>query len=337
MKKAITGLIAVIVVLVIVAGVYVITLPPTPTPTPTKKIKVAMIMSSPLNDYCWNAAAWEGMVYIRDELGVEIAYSEMVAVADYERVIREYADAGYDLILGHGFDTGDALQAVAPDYPNTAFAWADGYITAPNLACYACFGHESGYLAGILAAGMSKTGTIGAQGGMPVPDVVRVIEAYKLGAKAFNPNITVLDTYIGSWVDTGKSKEAALAMVDAGADILLHSSSAAGLGAIDVGKTRGIYIIGDTADQNVLAPNTIITSVLMIFKTPIVAMGQDVAAGTFEGKFYNFSMIDGGSDIAPYHGLDAVIPQNLKDKINEAKADIIAGRLEVPNIEELPE
>ncbi len=332
MKKGIIGLIAVIVIIVAVAGVCVLAL--SPAPAPTKKVKVAIVMSSPVADMGWNAMAYEGLLYIEKNLGVETAYSESVSDADQERVIRDYAAAGYNLIIGHGFQFQNALFAVAKDYPNTAFAWADGYETAHNLAVYAVLAHESGYLAGMLAAGMSKTGIIGAHGGEPVPDVVRIIEGYKLGAKAVNPDIRVLTTYLGTWIDTGKAKEATLAMIDSGADIISHNSGGASFGGIEACKERGIYQIGDTADQHELAPDTMLTSVLMYHATPIIAMTEDLINGEFGGKFYTYSLVDGGSDIAPYYDLESVIPADLRATIKQAKDDIISGALIVPNIEE---
>ena len=329
--KLVTILVVLIVIVAVGSVIYLATGPST-TP-PKKKIKVALVMSSPVNDMGWNAMAYKGLLYIKENLGVEIAYSESVPDADQERVIRDYAAAGYDLIIGHGFQFQAALFAVAKDYPNTAFAWADGYETLPNLACYAVLAHESGYLAGMLAAGMSKTGIIGAHGGEPVPDVVRIIEGYKLGAKAVNPNIRVLTVYIGSWIDTGKAKEATLAMIDAGADVISHNSGAASFGGIEACNERGVYQIGDTADQYELSPNLMLTSVLMYHATPIIAMTKDLIEGKFEGKFYTYSMVDGGSDIAPYHGLETAIPANLRAMIAKAREDIIAGKLVIPNIE----
>lgn len=339
--------IAIIAIVIVVAGaaVYLGTMPTTPssttttthtttttTTTPQVPVKAALVLDVPLSDP-WAVMAYEGMLYIRDNLGVEIAYSELVGEADAERVVREYAAAGYDLVIGHSFGFQSALFAAAPDYPDTVFAWCDGYEITANVCAYAVLAHESGYLAGILAAGISQTGVIGAQGGMETPDVTRVIEGYRLGAKSVNPDIEVLTTYIGSWVDTGKSKEAALAMADAGADVLLHACSIAGLGAIEAGRERGAYIIGDTADQNPVAPDVIITSILARFGVPIIHMTEDIIAGTFESGYYTYSMVDGASDIAPYHELESVIPQEIKDLINETREEILAGTLVVPNIE----
>ncbi len=338
--------VVVVVVVVAIAAVYLATAPATTptstttqttTTTPEETIKVALICDAPLNDVGWNAMAWEGMVYIRDELGGDVSYSESVGEADSERVVREYAAAGYDLIIGHSFGFQAALFATAPDYPDLAFAWNDGYETATNVCVYEALSHEAGYLAGMLAAGMTETGIVGAQAGMQVPDVNRTLNGFILGAKAMNPDVQVLTTYIGTWVDTGKSKEAALAMIDAGADVLLHASSSAGLGAIEAGRDRGIMIIGDTADQYVLGPEVMLTSVLMKWSKPVIDMAQDVIDGAFEGKFYSYSMPTGGADIAPYHDFDSVIPQELKDLIAQTKADIISGELVVERNDEPPE
>lgn len=337
--------IAIIVIVVAVAGIgiYVATQPAAPTATtttttttttstpPAEKFKIAFGSDSPINDP-WSRRCYEALLYARDSLGCEISYSESISEPDMERVIREYASSGYNLIIGHGFTFQAALFAAAPDYPDTFFAWNDGYETLPNLSVYVTYPHEAGYLAGMLAAGMSETGIIGAQGGMEVPNVICGIEGYRLGAQVINPDIELLVVYIGTFTDTGKGREAALAMIDAGADVIYHSSSLAGTGAIEAGEASGIYVIGDTDDQNSLGPETVITSVMVDHYVEILAMIEDAMAGNFGDEFYEFGLKDGASDIAPFHSLDSVVPQELKDQINQAREDILSGELVVPII-----
>jgi basic membrane protein A len=296
-----------------------------------KKLKVAMILPGRINDVSWNQAAYEGLKQAEKELGVEIAYTENVSVADVERVLREYATAGYDLILAHSFNYGDAVFKVAQDFPKIKFGWATGFKSAPNVAFYDWPAHEVGYLVGMLAASMSKTGKVGALGGFDVPDVVRAIEGFKLGAKAVNPEIKVFTTYIGDWEDAAKAKEAALAHIENGADVVYINGDGISYGVIEAAKEKGVYAIGGIADQYSLAPKTVLSSTVLNVGFTIKKMIEDVQASKFK-ESYLYSLKEGGVDIAPYHELEAVIPQEVKDKIAKAKKDILEGKLQVPDI-----
>ncbi|MBD3304761.1 BMP family ABC transporter substrate-binding protein [candidate division KSB3 bacterium] len=304
------------------------------SPTQAEALKIALVLPDVITDLSWNAVAYQGLEAAAKDLGVEFTYQERVADADVERVLRDYADQGYDFILAESFNYQDATIRVAKDYPDIMFATATGFKTQeagfedvpPNHAVYDWPAHQVGYLTGMLAAYMSENNHVGFVGGYEVPDIVRQAEGYKDGARAVNPDIKVGVIYTGSWVDTVKGQEAAISLIDLGADVIAQAADGPGVGAILACQSRDVYAIGYVADQNHVAPETVLTSVLLVKETAYRHMIQDIQNGEFESKAYLFDLIDGGVDLAPYHGL---VPEEIQQKIQQATEDILSGKLVV--------
>ena len=280
---------------------------------------------------------YESMEELKNK-GIEVSYSEKVAIPDFERVAAEYAEKGYDLIIGHTYEYQEPAVKVAPRYPNTYFAVTGGWQYAPNVAALGIWAHEGGYLAGMLGALISKTQKIGLIGAFDyAPSQVSFHEAYKLGAKAVKPDIKIVETWVGTWYDVALGYEAAKAQIDAGVDFLAISLSGPGMGAINAAKEKpGVYVVGAFVDMNELAPDTVITSNMWRATEGVMAIIQAIKEGKFEGKSYDFSMPQGASVLAPYHNLDSKIPADVKAKIEQARADIMSGKLVVPLIKSVP-
>lgn len=299
-----------------------------------KTLKVALVLPDVITDLSWNAVAYQGLEAAAKELGVEFVYQERVADADVERVLRDYADKGYDLILAESFNYQDAAIRVAKDYPNLKFATATGFKTkatgfddvTANHAIYDWPAHHAGYLTGMLAAYLSKNKHVGFVGGYEVPDIVRQAEGFKDGAKAVNPQIKIGVIYTGSWVDAVKGQEAALSLLDLGADVVAQAADGPGVGALKACEARGAFGIGYVADQNHVAPKTVLTSVTLVKKAAYIAMIQDMLNGKFESKPYLFDLLKGGVALAPYHGL---VPEDIQQKIAQAQQDILSGKIVV--------
>jgi basic membrane protein A len=183
-------------------------------------LRVAMVLPGPINDNDWNTVGYSGLQAAAEALGVEVAYVENVTDADAERVLRDFASRGYNLIFAHSFSFGDAALSVAEDFPDTYFMAGTAQELAPNLGTYSNPDYQGAYLAGMLAAGISDSGVIGWVGGMPAPNMLANLHAYEAGAAEVDPDAEVLFTFIGSWFDPPKAKEAALAQVEQGADVL---------------------------------------------------------------------------------------------------------------------
>lgn len=302
--------------------------------TEAESLKVALVLPDVITDLSWNAVAYQGLEAAAKELGVEFTYQERVADADVERVLRDYADKGYDFILAESFNYQDATIRVAKDYPNLMFATATGFKTreagfedvTANHAVYDWPAHQAGYLTGILAAYMSKNNHVGFVGGFEVPDIVRQVEGFKDGARTVNPDMKIGVIYTGSWVDTVKGQESAISLLDLGADVIAQAADGPGVGAILACQSREAYAIGYVADQNHIAPKNVLTSVMLVKKVAYMAMIQDILDGKFESKAYLFDLIQGGVDLAPYHDL---VPEDIQKKIQQARDDIMSGKLVV--------
>jgi basic membrane protein A len=202
-----------------------------------------------------------------------------------------------------------------------------------NAAYYVMACEEAGYLMGILAASMTKTGKIGMVGGFEQPSIIKVVEAWKLGAKLVNPNITIYEVYINSFTDVALGKEAALSIADKGADIISHIANQAGTGVIKAAEERGLLSTGDSYDQASIAPGTVICSTIYSVPQLVLSAVEKVKTNTFVGGVFNLGMKDGVVDIAPYHDFENKIPQQAKDLINDYKTRIANGDFKVPLVE----
>jgi len=308
------------------------------TPTPEKKLKVALVLPTTITDMSWNAAGYRGLMKAAAELGVEVAYTEYIyGGPEMEATIRDYAARGYDLVIAHGFQYGDPIARVAKDFPNTYFAWGSGFKGGGNLAWYVYPIYEGYYVVGVLAGLLTKTNVIGSVGGAPAPYTVAAIEAYKLGAKSVNPDVKALTTYPGVWNDIAKGKETAMAQIEAGADFIIGVGDGITMGVIQAAKEKGIYAVGSFGDMNKLAPDNVITSVIWNTYPCYKKMIESIRNGTWEGEECALGLADGAVELAPYYNLADKIPQEVKDKVEQTKQDIINGKIVVPKILEPPE
>jgi basic membrane protein A len=296
-------------------------------------LKVALLLSGPANDQGWNAVALAGLEEAKKLYGIETAYSENVGIADGEAAFTDYASQGYDLVIGHGFQFGDPAVRVSANFPDTKFMAIESNSYSENAASYVMACEQAGYLMGMLGASMSKTGTIGMVGGFEQPSIVKVVEAYKLGAKAVRPDIKVLEAYIGSFTDVSLGKEAGLSMADQGADVLSHIANQAGTGVIKAAEERGLLATGDSYDQNSIAPGTVMASTIYSVPALVLAAVEKVMDGTYEGGVFHLGMQDGVVDISGYNSFEEKIPEETKALIEETRSSILDGSFTVPLIE----
>ncbi len=251
---------------------------------------------------------------------------ENVADADAERLLRDFADRGFNLIFAHSFSFGDAALNAAEDYPNVTFMAGTAASLAPNLGTYSNPDYQGAYLAGMLAAGASKSGTVGRVGGMPAPNMLANLHAYEAGFKEIKPEGKVLHTFIGSWFDPPKAKEAAIAQVEQGADVL----SAQGVGVIDAAVGKNVLALGAMTDQNFLGPQAVLTSVTWDLAPLITAVGKAVEDGTWKSENWSLGVAAGSINLADFHGLDSNVDPAVLKAVEDKIAAIKAGTFEVP-------
>jgi basic membrane protein A len=305
----------------------------TPAASAARPFKVALLSPGPVSDAGWNALAYEGLLAIRDQLGAEVSQTQTKTPAEFEEGFRDFARRGYQLVFGHGFEFQDAAAAVAPDFPGTVFITTSGNTVRKNVAPLRFMLEEATYLEGILAAGMSKTGKAGAVGGIEIPSVKSTIIAFEAGAKSVNPNFAVITSYVGNWEDVGGAKQAALALVQQRCDFLFHNADAAGLGVFQAAQQKDVYAFGANKNQNDVAPDVVIASAVIDIPRGFLQVAREVKEGRFEAKIERMGMKDGVVSLVLNPRLEPRIPADVRARIDQAHAAIIAGTLKVPTAE----
>src|SRR5690348_17122860 len=243
--------------------------------------KVALLTPGPVSDQSWNGGAYQGLMRIRDSLGAQVSHIQTKTPAEFEENFRQYGAQGYTLVFGHGFEFQDAAKRVAPSFPNTIYVTTSGSTSGPNLA-----GMEFGfagpsYLAGIVAGAMTKSGKVGAIGGTELPPVRESFQAFARGVHDANPTATVATSYIGSWDDVSAGKEQALAQLARGVDVIFQNADAAGLGVIQaVRESKTAFVFGSNSNQNGVAPEVTIGSVVINLPLAFLTIGREVKDGT---------------------------------------------------------
>lgn len=297
------------------------------------RFKVALLSPGPVSDAGWNALAYEGLLRIRDELGAEVAQVQTDTPADFEEGFRDFARRGFRLVFGHGFEFQQAAAAVAADFPNTVFITTSGNTVRTNVAPLRFMIEEATYLEGMLAALLSKTGKAGAVGGMEIPSVRSTIIAFDAGAKAVNPDFVVTTSYVGNWEDVGAAKEAALALVQQGCDLLFHNADAAGLGVFQAAQERHVLAFGANKNQNDVAPDVILTSAVADIPSAFLDVARKVRDGRFMAGIEKMGMKNGVVRLEFNPRLESRIPQEARARIEATREQIISGKLKVPTAE----
>ena len=293
-------------------------------------LKIALCVTGAVNDMGWCQSAYEGLLLVESEFGAEIAYTENLEAADMVAAFADYAANGYDIIIGHGFQFGDPALEVGELYPDVKFICIESSASAENVASYVMKCEEAGYLQGMLAASMTESGKLGFVGPIEGASLIKIMNGFEDGAKEVNPNIEVQTAWTGSFADTALAKEAATAMIENGVDVIGHCANECGTGAINAAAEAGIYAMGDSYDQNSLAPETILTSAIYNVPQLIKTAVQDVIDGQFEGTIKELGMTEGIVELAPYHGLESAIPDEVKTLIADRIEAIKSGEFVVP-------
>ncbi|MDQ7989829.1 MAG: BMP family protein [Candidatus Dactylopiibacterium sp.] len=292
-----------------------------------QKIKVAAVYTVPVEQQ-WVSRIHKALNEARARGEIDYVFSENVANADYERVMRQYAEQGNALILGEAFAVEAAARKVARDYPKTAFLLgSSGKPQAPNFSVFDNYIQEPAYLTGMIAASMSKSGHIGMVGGYPIPEVNRLMNAFMDGAREINPKTKFTVSFIGSWFDPPKAKEAAFAMIDKGADVLYAER----FGVSDAAREKGRLAIGNVVDTQAQYPETVVASALWNMEPTVGAALAKVKAGKFAAEDYGqYSLMKfKGSELAPLGTFARKVPADTLRKVEARQKEILAGKFSV--------
>ncbi len=291
------------------------------------KLKVAAIYTVPVEQQ-WVSRIHKALNAAKDRGEIEYVFSEKVANADYERVMREYAEKGNTLVVGESFAVEAAARKVAKDYPKVSFLMgSSGKPQAPNFSVFDNYIQEPAYLSGMVAGGMTKSHRIGMVGGYPIPEVNRLMHAFMAGAKETNPKVEFYVTFIGSWFDPPKAKEAAYAMIEKGADVLYAER----FGVSDAAKEKGKLAIGNVINTQPQYPDTVVASALWNMEPTIDRAIKAVKEGKFKPEDYGpySTMKHKGSELAPLGTFEAKVPKDVVEKVRAKEKAILDGKFAV--------
>ena len=284
--------------------------------------QVALLTPGPISDQAWNATAYQGLERIRDSLGASISHIQTKTPAEFEENFRQYGAKGYDLVIGHGFEFQDAARRVGPQFPKTLFATTGGEGAGPNVVALSFAFDEPSYLAGMAAAAITKTGVIG---GTELPPVKLGFEAFLAGARLVRPDIKLLVAYIGNWDDASAGKEQALAQLGQKADVIYQNADAAGLGVFQaVRQTKGAWVIGSNADQNGLAPEVTLGSVLIDVPHAFLLLARQAQTQAVQGPTIRFAT---ASDVVRWvpNPTAPALPATVLAQMDSVRAVFAAG------------
>lgn len=290
--------------------------------------KVALLTTGPVSDQAWNAGAYRGLLAIRDSLGAHISNVQTSTPAEIEENFRQYGAQGYALVIGHGFEYQDPAIRVAPSFPHTAFVATSGDKTAKNVAGIDFTFSDGAYLAGIVAGTNTHSNTIGVIGGTQLPPVVDAFKAFEAGARSVNPSVNVLTAYVGNWDDASAAKEQALAQIARGADMIFQNADAAGLGVFQAAReSKGVRVFGSNSDQNGVAPQSTLGSVVIDLPRAFLVVARDVKNGKFTGHIYHLGAREGVVRWVVNPALASEIAPTTQARVDSAQRAILNGTL----------
>ena len=298
---------------------------------------VALLTAGPVSDAGWYAGAYEGLQLIGDSLGFRVSHQQTRTPAEFDEAFISYAESGYGLIFGHGFEYQDAASRAGEQYPDVTFVVSSGSRSSANVVPIIFGANEATYLAGMAAGAVTESGTVGMVGGVEIPSAKGTFIAFEAGVKAMRADAVVLETFIGSWDDVSAAKEAAAAQLRQGADVLIHNVDAASFGFFQAVREareggREAWAFGMNRDQNDVAPDVIAGSAVINIPPVFLQAAVDWQAGTLSGPVLT-GLAGGGVEFVPNPAQPGVIPAGALARIDEARVAIIAGSLEVPAID----
>ncbi|WP_322806219.1 BMP family protein [Thermanaerothrix sp.] len=334
MKSVLSRLLMLVVLVALFLSACAPAATPAPTQAPEKPIRIAIVMPSSITDMAFSQGMYEALLKVQQELGgpskMEIAYSEnLYKVPDAAAAIRDYASQGYDIVIAHGSQYGTSVAQIAPEFPNTTFAWGTATDTfadqgIKNVFAYNPAAEQGGYVLGTIAALMSKSGVLGVCGPVEAGDAKTYVDGFKYGAEQARPDVKVQVTYTGSFSDVSLMAAAAETHIAAGADMLTGSSQSV-VGAIGVAKEKGAKWFGQQWDQTSLAPDIVVANQVYDYTGIIKDMIAKRKAGTLGGVAYTLTLANGGLTIK--YNDRVPVPADVKAKADEVIKGIIDGTI----------
>jgi basic membrane protein A len=302
---------------------------------PQPAFRVALLTPGSIADGGWNAGAYAGLEAIRDRLGAEIRHVETRTPAEFEEGFRDFASRGFGLVFGHGFEYQEAAAKVGAEFPGTIFVTTSGSTLRANVAPMVFELEQATYLQGVLAARMSRTGILGLVGGRDLPSIRSTFTAFRAGAERVRPDVQVREVFIGNFDDTAAAREAAVALLEEGADFLMHQANDAGRGVFLAASERAargerIYAFGTNRNQNEMAPDVVLASATLDIPAAFVEVARRVHEGSFRAEPLRLGLADGIVALELNPKLADALPAELRAELDTLEAQIRDGQLVVP-------
>jgi simple sugar transport system substrate-binding protein len=308
--------------------------PKTAAPAPAKAeppkaepFRVAWVYVGPVGDAGWTFAHDNGRKAVEAEFGdkVKTTFVEKVPEgADAERVIRDLAAQGNKLIFATSFGFMEAMLKVASEFPDVKFEHATGYKTAPNMRIYDAKFYEDAYLAGVIAGAMTKTGTLGFVGSFPIPEVLRNINAFTLGAQSVNPKVQTKVVWVNTWFDPPKEADAAQSLINAGADVLLQNTDSTAV--LQTAEKNGKFAFGWDSDMSAFAPKAHLGSAIVDWGNYYKKSVREAMDGSWKTGRTVWGVKEGQNDLVK---IADVVPEDIRKRVQEIKAGMKDGSFEV--------
>ncbi len=300
----------------------------TPAVAADKVWKVALVLPGSINDQGFNSVAYQGLKEIEKNFGAQIAFSENTPMANYERVIREFADDGNDIIICRGLEFMDLARKIAPDYPQQYFIVSDGHdMSGVNVISVEPRTRDAAFLAGVLAGLTTKSGKVGGIMGFDYPLLVADMEAFRWGLRSVNPKAQLQVIYLGTFDDVAKGKEAAIVEINAGCDVIYQIADTAALGIFEAGKDAHVKVFGYGSDQNHVSPETIFATEIADPRYMLSDIVHDIIQHRFDGNARIYGIDTPSVDLAIAPGF---VSDDVKAQIAKWKQAIASGQLVIP-------
>lgn len=301
-------------------------------PTREGPFRVALLTPGPVSDSGWSALAYEGLKAIESEFGAEISQQE-ASGPGIPDALRTYAQQNYNLVIGHGFEYNAPAVTIARDFPRTVFVSSSGGESTPNAGAFRFYLEQGFYLAGTMAGLMSKNNAVAMIGGPDVPSIRSTFKAFRAGAEAAKPGIRVIELFTGQEADIAAAKQATLRAIDQGADFVIHQANAAAQGVFEACKERGVKAFGANADQNGNPTGVVVASAVIVARPVFVELARQVKAGEYKGGIQLVGMKEGAIDFILNPALAASVPQEVRAKLDQVRANVLSDKLTVPKDE----
>ncbi|MBV6626262.1 MAG: BMP family protein [Rivularia sp. (in: Bacteria)] len=289
--------------------------------------KVAIALPGAITDKTWNQSGYEGVQLVREKFGAETAFLEQIPQSEQTEALTDFARKKYDVIFAHGGQFDAAIQQVAPRFPDSFFIAVNGAVTGDNIAALRINHQQASYLCGIVAASMTKSNQIAYIAGQKFAATEEELKGLELGAKSVNPNIKITSTFTGDWNDAAKAKEATLALISTGADVIFQWLDNASAAVLQTAADKGVYAFGNTKDQLEIAPQAVLTSAVKRMDLAIAYIAELAKNKQLKGDIYKIGLEK--SDILSLGKFGDMVPEDVQKKAMDAKQGILNNQIKI--------